>query len=359
MRVCHVSLQPHSNHILNIIINVACTPSKFWFVSRHGTRLPTTSEIIAINSNYERLQRELIANYRAGRSSLCSADFDLIQNWQFDPNITVDIQQELTLSGWSEFEGMGRRFSQAFPTLLPSTYTPQQFLFRATNTTRTRSSLQAFADGVFGYNGHLDVQFEEATSPDLLLVPYNSCDLFLEVVANNTEHLAFAEGPEFQQSLTEISHKLGFLGARHLRLEDIDLIELLCKYDHIWFLDEPSPWCAAFSVANNEVIEYYNDLSYYWRMGHGPREFRTLFSNHNCHLMQDLLQFITSNDPNDHLSRIYSTHLAIISLLMVTLETFEDQVQLTRHNFAHRTARQWRSSEIIPMGANLAVVKYS
>jgi multiple inositol-polyphosphate phosphatase/2,3-bisphosphoglycerate 3-phosphatase len=239
---------------------LACTPSKFWFVSRHGTRLPTTSEINGIISNHERLQRDLISNYNAGRTSLCAADFNLIQNWQFDSNITVENEQFLTTSGWSEFESIARRYAQAFPSLLPSTYSRERFLFRTTHTQRARASIEAFADGVFGHDGHLQIEFEETPSVDHLLRPHNACPLYSQVAANGTEQSAFLDGPEYQQAMVQISEKLGFRGSRQLRQEEIDVIENLCRYEQIWNVEEPSPWCAGFSVANQAVLEYFRDL---------------------------------------------------------------------------------------------------
>jgi hypothetical protein len=75
--------------------------------------------------------------------------------------------------------------------------------------------------------------------------------------------------------------------------------------------------------------------------------------------MQDMLTFMTSDNANDHLSRVYGTHTVVVPLLMVTLGAFEDKIQLTRHNFAQQAFRQWRSSEIIPMASNLAIIKHT
>jgi multiple inositol-polyphosphate phosphatase/2,3-bisphosphoglycerate 3-phosphatase len=94
-------------------------------------------------------------------------------------------------------------------------------------------------------------------------------------------------------------------------------------------------------------------------MGYGARDFRALYENINCNLMQDLLRFVTSDDPNDHLSRVYATNTAIVPLLLVTLGAFEDDTEFTRFNLAQQTNRQWRSSRILPKGTNLAIIKYS
>lgn len=91
-------------------------------------------------------------------------------------------------------------------------------------------------------------------------------------------------------------------------------------------------------------------------MGYGGNQ--RLFSNMNCHIMQDLLTYIQSNDPNDHLARVYSTHSRAVQLFLVTLGVFRDDAHLTRHNFAQQTFRQWRSSVIAPMGSNFIVIQH-
>lgn len=78
----------------------------------------------------------------------------------------------------------------------------------------------------------------------------------------------------------------------------------------------------------------------------------------NCHLMQDMLTFLESNNPNDHKARLFSTHSTILQLILVTFGAFEDATPLTRHNFAQQVNRLWKSSLVAPMGTNLAVIRF-
>jgi hypothetical protein len=92
-------------------------------------------------------------------------------------------------------------------------------------------------------------------------------------------------------------------------------------------------------------------------MGYGGPE--ALFSNINCHVMQNLLQFINSTHANDHLARIFISHSRVIRLFLVTLGAFRDEVPLTRHNFAQHTFRQWRSSNFAAKSSNFVVVQHT
>lgn len=98
-----------------------CNPVKFWFVSRHGTRLPTTSainylrELVDVNNIRKyagvgqkcvftfsfQLRDEVIDNYEKRRTkpdygALCDEDLEILKNWHWNPNITGDYAEYLT-----------------------------------------------------------------------------------------------------------------------------------------------------------------------------------------------------------------------------------------------------------------------
>lgn len=335
-----------------------CTPSKFWMVSRHGTRLPAVGNLMNILENYQRLHKAVLSNYDNGMTSLCAADIALIRNWAFDTNITLDVSQHLTASGWDELKNLAKRYQYAFPSILSSNYSRQDYLFRFTNNQRTEFSLRAFADGLFGANRSDLVHFEDVPQVDTLLLPQTSCPLWNNVTSTQIEHLQFQEGPEYGQMLSQVSAKLGFHGSHTLRAHEVEMFATICEYDQVFNLSAPSPFCAAFSVANHHVLEYYQDLDFYYRSGYGFSAYRRLFENLPCFLMQDLLSFIQSNDVDDHRARIYNTNGTPLMIMLVTFGALQGDVPLTRHNFAQQSQRLWRTSLISPMATNLAVIRY-
>lgn len=337
----------------------SCTPSKFWLVGRHGTRLPFASDLRLIFEHSESLHRNILNNYDAGRTSLCASDIALIRDWRFDPNITYDNEQYLTVTGWNEVQGIAQRYQAAFPSLLPSTYSLTDYLFRSADLPGTISSIEAFADGLFGFNGHQRVEFENIDDPDVLLSPHLNCPLFDDINSSPTEENAFINGPEYQETITEISSKLGFHKSHILSAEQIEVLLTLCRFEQIWDINSTSPLCAAFSVANHQVLEYHKDLSFYYRFGFGHfSNYRRLYKTLPCHLMQDMLQFLQSNDPNDRRARIFNTSVYTMLLTLNVFGAYKDQVPLTRHNLAQQTFRLWRLSHITPKASNLAVIRY-
>lgn len=335
-----------------------CSPSKFWMLSRYGTRLPNLDETTNILSSYSRLHSEILDNYDQGKTSLCAADIELLKNWSIDPNITIENILHLTPTGWDEFKRLAQRYQSAFPSLLPSTYSENYYFLRSAGLDMSERSLHAFADGLFGAGGHEQVRFEEIPERDYLLLPYDYCPLYQEVTAAREEPEAFREGPEYQEMTLQVSAKLGFHGSRVLRNSEIDIFASLCKYEQIWYMNKTSAYCGGFSVANHQVDEYYWELETYYRFGYGFSNYRRLFENMNCFLMQDMLRFLQSNDVNDHKAKVFNTYNSAFSMFFLHFGVYEDDTPLTRHNFAQQTNRLWKTSLIGPTAANLALIRY-
>lgn len=181
--------------------------------------------------------------------------------------------------------------------------------------------------------------------------------MYDEWSSNFGERNAFREGVDFQQTLDQVNRKIGFSGSNQLPMNDVLTLWNLCRFEKAWSLDEPSAWCGAFSIADNAVLEYADDLGHYYSSGYGGDE--RLFVNINCHALQDLLQFIQSNSTDDHLARVFITHSNTLRLFLVSLGAFRDDIVPTRHNFGQKAFRAWRTSLISSMATNFAVVQHT
>lgn len=356
----HTAYESSRGHTIDPNVS-QCAPSRFWLFIRHGTRFLQTGDLSRLFEHGERLHREILENYDSGRSSLCASDIQLIRNWKLDPNMTFDNADELTVAGWGESRQLAERYQSAFPTLLPSEYSRNHYFFRSGAVQRTRDTLRGFADGLFGYDGHQQVEFGDVAVPDLLVRPYMFCPLNMDLIDSSqtrVEQRAYFEGPEYQEMISRVSRKLGFPVSRTLRVEEIDTLRTLCRFEQIWDMNATAPFCAAFSVADHQILEYWYDLYYYHAFSYGMPYYRTLRENMQCSIIQDMLTFLRSNDPTDQTARIFGGHSPGLSLIFTSLGVFEDEVPLNQHNFAQQIFRLYKSSTILPFAANLAVIRY-
>lgn len=303
-------------------------------------------------------------NHEAGRTTLCRRDVDLIRNWVRNPNMTVQFESMNTVAGWTAMQNIARRYQQFFPTLLPNTYSPQRYFFRHAFTQRSQASIRAFSDGLFGDNSWPTVDFEPVPTNDWFLRPIDFCPAFTEATANQTEQTAFANGPEVEEMLEQVNRRLGFTGSSQLSLDQIFLMYSWCRFETASNFElsesdigEESTWCIPFSVAHQAILEYHEDLGYFYFTGYGVRNQR-LIENLNCGLMQDLLRLMQSNAATDQTVRIFGTDSQMVQSFLVTLGAFRDEIRLHQHNYAQQSFRLWRTSLITPNAANLAVIRY-
>ncbi len=340
----------------------SCTPKRFWFLSRHGSRYPSVADRDPLFTTTDPTPSNINANYELGKTTLCEFDAKNIKEWHLDPiMLRTDASADLAATGREELKSVARRYQRKFPGLLPKTYSHSNYFFRNSPVPRTRQTAEAFAEGLFGARGYQIVNYTMGSSPDLMMYSFAYCPAWKKIVMRGSssqasEFQAFADGPKFQEMLTQVSNKLGFIGSK--RLTDSQIITLMthCQYEAIVNRNRSSPFCSVFSYANVQVFEYYKDLQFYYVCGYGLPEFRALFKNMNCYLVKDMLNYLQATD--NQKARLSFGHDFTMQFFMVAMGLFEDTVPLTAQNFEQQSLRKWRTSFISPMGANLAVVRY-
>lgn len=127
----------------------------------------------------------------------------------------------------------------------------------------------------------------------------------------------------------------------------------LCRFEQAADMSRPSPWCSVFSIDDIAVMEYGEDLGYYYEAGYGF----DMNKNILCEAMQNMLQFLR-NDNEDAPARILISHSTSMQLVLVALGLYEDEIPLTRSNFAEQHSRNWRTSRQTAFASNLAVIRY-
>lgn len=267
------------------------------------------------------------------------------------------IEQFLTVGGWNVVKELAERYQRYFPTLLPRQYTPQNFIFRHTDRQRTQATVRAFADGLFGEGAWQGVNIQAPPNPDPLLRPHDDCPAYTQ--ASNTEVVRgqWQNSAEFQTTLTQINDKLGLTGGQRLSARQTRTMWEICQFEQLWYPQQLPPFCGAISPFNNIRLEYFEDIDAYYTAGWGLDPLR-LGENLNCHLMQNLLQFLTSSNPNLETVRIFSAHQTSFQLFLVSLGVFGSDLPLVPGNFFQQANRQWMTSRLAPMATNIAVVRY-
>uniref|UniRef100_A0A182K291 Multiple inositol polyphosphate phosphatase 1 n=1 Tax=Anopheles christyi TaxID=43041 RepID=A0A182K291_9DIPT len=336
-----------------------CVPVKFWLLSRHGTRLPGKNDINEMPKQLKLLQDAIMDNYFTRRTPpdngrMCDEDLELLRNWHWDPNITEQYDSYLTEQGWEDLKYIALRAKEKYWQVFGSGYQPAKFMFRHTTTQRTEASFKAFVEGLFGREEAQRVQPTPVTEPDRLLKPYDYCP---DYEANkdrdkrdeHSEVNKFLRSALFTGTVWDISQRLGF---RHnLSVEQVEVMWDACRYEQAWKISRPSPFCVAFTEDQVRVLEYKEDLSYYYRTSYGYSHSTELA----CHAMADMLRQLTSRDDPSVVA--YFTHDSEIQLFLAALGAKRDDMPLRADNFPFMRNRKYTTSDI-PFAANVAAVKY-
>lgn len=184
--------------------------------------------------------------------------------------------------------------------------------------------------------------------------PYDKCPEWNKqqemYKGNDSEYFKFQNTDIFKNTLGAISIRLGFKYTLHAN--QVEDIWDMCRYDQSWFLQEDSPWCAAFTPEHVKVLEYLEDLKYYYKSGYGS----SLNNNIMCGAVQDLMSNLKNNGTPNVVA--YFSHASAVQLMLTALGYAKDGESLRADNYDQMKNRKWRTSVISPFASNLAVVKY-
>lgn len=335
-----------------------CRPVKFWMMARHGARLPTANNMQKLKTLID-LRDQVIENYELRRTKpdvghLCDADYGVIKNWRWDSNITGNYNEFLTVQGYNDEKFLAKNFQRILPNVLENVYSADKFLFRYTPTQRTEASFKAFAEGLFGDNAFEHVRAEQVPANDSLMNSHFNCPVWQEneqrISDSSSEVNKFIASSIYQSMLQEVSTRLGFKLV--LTPFQVDLIWDMCRFEQSWYIEQLSPWCAAFTKSHVAVLEYKEDLVAYYKTGYG----NSVNENLACTTMTDMLKHLKSRTG----PQVVATfgHSANVQLLISAMGVLKDVHPLTADNYYQQKRRQFRSSRIDPFSANLVAIAY-
>lgn len=179
----------------------------------------------------------------------------------------------------------------------------------------------------------------------------------------------------FNDTIKGVSDRLG-LGDEPLTAEIVKAIWDMCRFGRAWENDKLSPWCAvslftflfnvlwmlwfynyrqAFTQEHIDVLEYHEDLKLYQKTGYGF----DINSRVACKAVVNLLDHFDSTTSPYNVSVSFA-RATTIQLFLTALGAHKNEtVKPSNDSMAGMSDRKWKSSQISPYAANLAVVKYT
>ncbi|XP_026670579.1 multiple inositol polyphosphate phosphatase 1 isoform X2 [Ceratina calcarata] len=328
-----------------------CEPKKIWLILRHGARYPGKKHISNLIKRLPQIQKLILKNYASNKTKLSKEIIDSFIQWEI--TFTEDDVMKLVEEGENEMIDISERYQSRFPSLMPEIYDNQTYRFKYTATQRTEKSAKSFAIGLFGKYNSERIQYPKPEHADPVLRFYKRCQRWqLEVKHNATaqiEKRRFLESEFYKKMVANISKLIG----HKIDYESIHLMYLICGFETAWYKNSESPWCKLFSLHDLKVLEFAEDLGYYWVDGYGYE----LTYEQACPAMRDVFNFLLSADGPS--VSAYFTHSGTILKLLALLRVYKDDQHLTHNLFSlYANDRAWRTGVIDTFGANIAFVLY-
>ena len=329
-----------------------CEAEHLWTVVRHGTRYPSVKAIRLMTGALPELKERILSAAVTGEGQLCPQDLRLLQDW------TVELQESqeklLHEEGQREMMLLGERWRLRLPDLLQN-YEETRHRLRTTRTQRCVDSGHSFVTGVWPGLTKDEIVWEEpAEGHDPVIRFYKLCQAWVRDVKKNSE--ANIEKVKFEQSelMTEVLRSLEQVLGFEVSLQEAELMYLMCNFDLAWDPASPSPWCRVFTDRQLQVLEYREDLEYFWIDGPGFEVTR----RQSCVLLADALRTFQDIAAGHTKSRgsFYFTHSGALLKLLAFLNVFNDDEPMKSDNFEQMKERKWKTSHIGPFGGNIALV---
>ncbi|XP_043280384.1 multiple inositol polyphosphate phosphatase 1 [Venturia canescens] len=333
-----------------------CQPVQIWMASRHGARYPKVESVNKL-SDLPKLREQIVYNHEhRGNGHLCNQDLDNLKLWNPNPNLTPDMALKLTPEGAEDSMLFGRRLQSNFPEILQpniADITADNYKFRSTNSERTRASMESFMEGLFGSKNAV-YPVDVPNGNDNFLKAYRNCSKWQEDDPSVSEERdKFAAMTDVAQN---ISRRLGFQYT--LAIPTVNLMYDMCRFEKAWEVSKLSAWCAPFSKEELNVMEYMEDLYYYYAIGNG----RKMNAQLGCPILQDMYnnfkQLERGNLTGKPRGVFYFTHTFTLLSLFTAMGIANDPEPLLASNYRQMTKRQFRTSFIAPFNANLVAVFY-
>ncbi|XP_042884956.1 multiple inositol polyphosphate phosphatase 1-like isoform X2 [Penaeus japonicus] len=308
------------------------------------------------------LTRYLSAGSVTPEGLLCAEDLALIREWT--PQM-MDMGKTgvLTPEGRAEIRGIASRFKDVFQKLV---YKPYFFEKSPSENARQRpgegteisfapsfssyDSAVTYLETLYGRRwGHVGLPV--IGSPKLQY--FDLCSNYInKVVARSKMRKpfhTFIKGKIMEAVLRRVSRRLGVT----MTITRVRTMYNACQYQNAWNPKVPSPWCAAFTPRDLEVLEHWEDLRIYHDLGYA----HSITYKQACGLGSDFFSRFRNhveNNKTDIDSTTYFANLEATVPFLTLLGLFNDTEPL--NDKVVNRDRQWKTSRFAGYGSNLAMV---
>ncbi|XP_050431284.1 multiple inositol polyphosphate phosphatase 1-like [Adelges cooleyi] len=330
-----------------------CRPTFVWMFIRHGTSYPTANESSAIRQLHLFKDR-VINNHEERRDGhLCKSVQDSLKRWEFEVNPMSE--DDISPQGKMDMRLMAKRTRDKLSEVLAREFDRNTFKFYSSEDRKVMNSAEEFSRGMFGDDFKSKISIETVHN-NSSFIGLESCPKW-QTPTNDVhpEALRFRSSPEYVKMVGQISARLGFLD--NITDSIVHAMYESCRYNKALVLNSFPAWCGLFTRQELQLLEYYEDLDFYYKYGYGS-DFNVKVG---CPIAHELLGYLNdaAKEQKDSPSAVFrfGSSAGLLTTL-IALDMAKDSVPLTHANYHSQYRRQWRMSQVDPFSGNLAAVFY-
>ncbi|EFX64111.1 hypothetical protein DAPPUDRAFT_327766 [Daphnia pulex] len=124
------------------------------------------------------------------------------------------------------------------------------------------------------------------------------------------------------------------------------------RFDKAWRPKDLSPWWAVFNEDDLQILEYREDLEYFYEDGYG---YQINYEQACAPLKKNIFENFSVSQPKGF---FYFTHSGTILKVLARIGLYKDKVRPTHSNRLEQMNRAWRTSRIDPFASNIAFVLF-
>ncbi|XP_050548869.1 multiple inositol polyphosphate phosphatase 1-like [Daktulosphaira vitifoliae] len=330
-----------------------CQPKFIWMFIRHGTNYPTTNESLAIRQLHLFKDRVIKNHEERHDGNLCRNILDSLKRWEFE--VSPMSEDDISPQGKMDMRLMAKRIKDKLSGLLVNNINQNTFKFLSSEDRKMMNSAEEFSRSMFGDDFRSMISIDTVSS-NSSFIGFEDCPK-QEIPKNEVhpEAVKFRNSPEYLKMVSQISARLGFRD--NITDSIIHAMYESCRYNKALVLDSYPAWCNLFTRQELQILEYYEDLDFYYKYGYGV-DFNTKVG---CPMAQEIMNYLSdaSKQHSDSPTAVFrfGSSAGLLATL-IALDIAKDSVPLTSDSYYLQNRRQWKMSQVDPFAGNLAVIFY-
>ncbi|XP_050440491.1 multiple inositol polyphosphate phosphatase 1-like [Adelges cooleyi] len=337
-----------------------CIPVKLFMVIRNGTS-NVSKHFIEEHLSEIHPYRNIITE----NAKMCQTDIEAIKNWKSIFERKELNYKCLTKNGREEIHELALRIKNTFLDIFSKPQNSDNYNILVMPNENCQETGEIFIQTIFG-STNID-KFKADDKDNQILEKLEDISFTIKKLTDyySSEMVKFGKSNTMKNVVQRIADKMG------IEPEEIKgIIKIMydvCGYERSYAEKVIPAWCRVFCQEDLEVLEYYDDLYWYYAIGYGHNE----NGRWACPLAIRLLDsfkttfFLTDTGPYGTIN--FTSHEFVLSMYFLlgigknekrSKKKSDREIIMDSSNYHSMKDRNWRTSLFSPWAANVTAVYF-